>query len=97
MSQDREIDGPEIHVRFFAGAAAAFGTQEATLRLPQQATLGDALSALVAPGTVSSATPEAQRVLGRCTYLVNKVSTTALDTPLPDGSRVDVLPPFAGG
>ena len=38
------------------------------------------------------------RVIGVSSFLVNAVSAPADSlTPLADGDRVDVLPPFAGG
>lgn len=85
-----------IDVRFFAGAAQAFGTSQATVELPDGALLGDLLNALRS-GAVASAGESAGTVLGRCSFLVNKVSTKDEATPLADGIRVDVLPPFAGG
>ena len=41
---------------------------------------------------------EMARVIGVSSFLVNAVSAPADSlTPLADGDRVDVLPPFAGG
>lgn len=88
---------PQITVRFFAGAAQAFGTEELTLSFPDTVTLGAVLGALKTPGVAPDATSDASTVLGRSSFLVNKVSATKASTPVPDGARVDVLPPFAGG
>ncbi len=86
-------------VRFFAGAAQAFGTSQHTVEFEGD-TLGDLLEAL-REGAVESAGPDAPVVLSRCSFLVNKVSEnepSAELTPAEDGAlRVDVLPPFAGG
>jgi thiamineS protein len=38
------------------------------------------------------------RIIGVSSYLVNALSTPADSlTPLEDGDRIDILPPFAGG
>ncbi len=88
---------PTIDVRFFAGAAEAFGTDQLSLEFPEKTTLGAVLGALRTPGVAPDATPEASTVLSRCSFLVNKVSAKEASTPVTDGCRVDVLPPFAGG
>ncbi|MDO5645712.1 MAG: MoaD/ThiS family protein [Dermabacter sp.] len=85
-----------IDVRFFAGAAEAFGTDRLSLTLGDQATLGAALHALT-HGAAPGATDDAPTVLGRCSFLVDRVSASDPATPLADGARVDVMPPFAGG
>jgi molybdopterin synthase sulfur carrier subunit len=36
-------------------------------------------------------------VLTACSFLLDGVAVRDLSTALPDGSGVDVLPPFAGG
>ncbi|MCG7443867.1 MoaD/ThiS family protein [Dermabacter vaginalis] len=86
-------------VRFFAGAAHAFGTSQHTVEF-EGTTLGDLLEALRA-GAVESAGPDSATVLRRCSFLVNTVSEndpSAELSPGEDGTlRVDVLPPFAGG
>ena len=84
-----EIAAPEIAVRLFAGAAAEFGADEATVRAR---TVGDLVQALTA-----GASPEAARVIGRSSLLVDGVACTDHARALGPGTRVDVLPPFAGG
>ncbi len=37
------------------------------------------------------------RVLTACSFLLDGIAVRDLSTSLPDGSGVDVLPPFAGG
>lgn len=76
----------EVHL--FAAARAAAG--EAVLTV-QGETLGQVLAAAVgqAPGLAS--------VLDRCSVLVDGVAAHEDDMRVPPGSRVDVLPPFAGG
>ncbi|WP_422116818.1 MoaD/ThiS family protein [Brachybacterium sp. UNK5269] len=81
--------GPAISVHLFAGAAAAFGADTATVH---GATLQQALDELL-----RGASDEAARVVDRSSFLINAVACTDRDRALADGDRVDVLPPFAGG
>lgn len=80
---------PTIAVRLFAGAAAEFGADAATVH---GSTLGEALEDLL-----RTASADAARVVGRSSFLVNAVACTDRERVLADGDRVDVLPPFAGG
>ncbi|MGP9538741.1 MoaD/ThiS family protein [Brachybacterium sp. AOP43-C2-M15] len=80
---------PRIEVHLFAGAAAAYGADTATVRA---ATLGAAVDQLR-----GGASAEAARVIDRSSLLVNAVACTEHDRVLTEGDRVDVLPPFAGG
>lgn len=84
-----DTSAPEIAVRLFAGAAAELGADDATVRAR---TVGELVQALTA-----GATPEAARVIGRSSLLVDGVACTDHGRVLAPGSRVDVLPPFAGG
>ena len=84
-----EIAAPEIAVRLFAGAAAEFGADEATVRAR---TVGELVQVLIA-----GASPEATRVIGRSSLLVDGVACTDHARAFAPGTRVDVLPPFAGG
>ncbi len=79
-----------IHARFFAAARDAAGSEALDLE-PSEPTIAGLLAA------IGSTHPEADRILGRCSFLVNGRSTTDAAHPLVDGDRVDVLPPFAGG
>lgn len=80
---------PLIEVRLFAGAAAAFGADDARVRAR---TLAEAVAALQ-----DGAAAEAVQVIDRSSLLVNAVACTDRNRVLADGDRVDVLPPFAGG
>lgn len=78
------------HVRLFAAAADAVGMNEAVIAAGTTAELLEALSAKGAAN--------AEQVLAQCSLLVDSVATTSTDSvALQDDSRVDVLPPFAGG
>ena len=78
-----------VTVRLFAGAAEAFGSGETELEdVPD-------LAALV--NELSSDDGEIRRVLGKCSFFVDGEHQRDLKTALADGSRVDLLPPFAGG
>lgn len=78
-----------VTVRYFAGAAEAAGREE---ELVEASALGDLLQTIV-----SRHGDALERVLGRCSLLVDGQRADAPATPLPGGATVDVLPPFAGG
>lgn len=81
-----------VTLTYFAAAkAAAQGT--ATQEF-QAETIAQALKA-----AAQQHGAEFERVLGLCSFLVNGARATedALAMPLQGDTRVDVLPPFAGG
>lgn len=77
------------HIRYFAGAAEAAGTDSETR---DAASIGDLITQL---GAAHGA--ELTRVLTRCSLLVNGTRAADHAVPLTAGDQVDVLPPFAGG
>lgn len=81
-----------VRVRYFAGARAAAGVDEETVELPPRATVGDLVADLAARHGDGLT-----RVLTACSFLLDGVAVRDRTTGLPDGSGVDVLPPFAGG
>ena len=84
------VDSGLVQVHLFAAARAAAGVP--TLEV-DAGTLGEVLERLVAVA------PALASVLPRCSYLVDEVAArpSDLDRDVPPGSRLDVLPPFAGG
>lgn len=78
----------EVTVRYFAAAADAAGREEE--QLPGMPTVGELKSALVERYGDAMA-----RVLASGSFLVDGV--VSRDDARSLGSRVDVLPPFAGG
>ena len=78
-----------VTVRYFAGAAEAADTTEDRM---DAATIGDLRAQL---GTRYGS--EFDRILGRCSLLVNGSRAQDDAVPLVGGDTVDVLPPFAGG
>jgi molybdopterin converting factor small subunit len=80
-----------VRVRYFAGARAAAGVAEEDVRLPA-ATVRSVLSAVR-----ERRGPELDRVLARCSFLLNGVAVHDHATGIPDRAELDVLPPFAGG
>ncbi|GAA1396639.1 MoaD/ThiS family protein [Luteococcus peritonei] len=75
-------------VRWFAGAAAAAGTDRSEVDHQPQGTVA-AVLATVCPG--------AAEVLPRCTFLADGARVGG-DEPWPENAAtLDVLPPFAGG
>lgn len=83
-----------VDVHYFAAARAAAGRAQDTA---DAATLGELLDVLRQRHTGSTeAGMSFAEVLERCTFLVDGASATE-DAVLAGASRVDVLPPFAGG
>ncbi len=78
-----------LTVRYFAAARAAAGVTE-------ESVAGANLAALRAALVAAHGEPLG-RVLTSASFLVDGVAWRDLDAPLPPGSTVDVLPPFAGG
>lgn len=74
-------------MHLFAAARAAAGAS--VLTCPAGA-LSDVLDG------IEAAHPAFAAVRPQCSFLVDGLSAHA-DTDVPAGSRVDVLPPFAGG
>ncbi|MEV4540078.1 MoaD/ThiS family protein [Micromonospora echinaurantiaca] len=81
---------PPLTVRYFAGARAAAGRTEETV--PAGGTLDDLVTELTARhGDRLTA------VLRVASFLVDGVTCHDRQAPLPAGTTIDVLPPFAGG
>ena len=78
-----------VTVRLFAGAAEAFGRSETVIEGT------DDLAGLVSE--LASDDPRLREILDQCSFFVDGEHERALDTSLPEGCQVDVLPPFAGG
>lgn len=80
--------GETVAVRYFAAAAEAAGTVGE--RLPA-GTADEVRAAMVAAHGA-----DLERVLTRCALLADGRRVTGAD-PVPPGTTLDVLPPFAGG
>ena len=81
-----------VLVRYFASARAASGVEQETLRLPTGASVSHVLTAL------RERHPERlPRVLDAASFLLDGIAVRDTARALPDGSELDVLPPFAGG
>ncbi|MGA4506623.1 MoaD/ThiS family protein [Propionibacteriaceae bacterium G1746] len=78
-----------VTVRYFAAAADAAGTVQESL---QPGTLG----AVIAQMTTLHG-DRLGEVVGRCSLLLNGAKVVDHDVDIESGSRLDVLPPFAGG
>jgi sulfur-carrier protein len=81
-----------VQVRYFAGARGAVGLSEETLSMPTDSTVRDLVAELGGKHG-----EKLTRVLTACSFLLDGIAVRDLSTTLPDGSGVDVLPPFAGG
>ncbi len=87
MSPDDALD-QAVHVRYFAGAAAAAGVSSETY---PSATVGDLLIA------ITRRHERLHDILPKCSLLVDGVLVSSHETPVSPGATLDVLPPFAGG
>ena len=81
-----------VRVRYFAGARGAVGLSEETVSMPEGATVRDLVTELGAKHG-----EKLTRVLTACSFLLDGVAVRDQSVALPNGSGVDVLPPFAGG
>ena len=91
MPRDNDSASPAVStvtVRYWAGARAAAGVETDLLR--DCATVADAMAA------VEALHPGLAPVTAVSTLLLDGRATQR-DRPLPDGSVLEVLPPFAGG
>ncbi len=83
-----------MHVRYFAGARAAAGTDEETVRLEANTTPVDAAAVIDA---LHDRHTSLASVLPACSFLLAGLAVRDRSVAVPDGSTLDVLPPFAGG
>lgn len=84
-----------VHLRYFAAAADAAGTDSETVDLPGGSTIDDLVQHLG-----HSKGGDLPRVLGLCSFLLDGQAADPGQnlSPGADGAiRVDILPPFAGG
>ena len=79
---------PDAEIHLFAAARAAVG---ASMVAVEPGSLGDVLDGIEARHPAFAA------VRPRCSYLVDGLAVRGEDADVAAGSRVDVLPPFAGG
>lgn len=84
-----------IEVRYFAAAAAGVGRTTDRRSYEAPVTIGSLLADVERSAT--SADDRLGLVLGRCSFIVNGVTTRDRALQLADGDQLDVLPPFAGG
>jgi molybdopterin synthase sulfur carrier subunit len=76
-----------VQVRLFAVARAKAGSE---MIVCQPGTLASIIESLKAHGELAN-------VLPQCSYLVDGVACTELQSDIVAGSVIDVLPRFAGG
>lgn len=80
-----------MEVRFFAGAAEAAGTQRLEMDAAPDASIGGVVARL------GEGNARLTRVLAVSCLLLDGVRVSDPDRPVGAASRLDVLPPFAGG
>jgi sulfur-carrier protein len=79
---------PRVEIHLFAAARAAVGASVVEVDAGRLRAILDG---------IESAHPDFAGVRPRCSYLIDGVATHDTDVDVSSGSRVDVLPPFAGG
>jgi molybdopterin converting factor small subunit len=84
-----------IDVRYFAAAAAGVGRASERREYENPTSIGSVLDDV--ERSFSSADDRLGVLLGRCSFIVNGLSTRDRRLMLTDGDQLDVLPPFAGG
>lgn len=84
-----------IDVRYFAAAAAGVGRTEERREYDGPVTIGGVLADV--ERSAARADDRLGTVLGRCSFIVNGMTTRDREHRLADGDQLDVLPPFAGG
>lgn len=83
-----DVDHASVEVHLFAAARAAVGESMITADAGTLASILD---------NVARRYPEFARVRPQCSFLVDEVSCSDQAAVILAGSRIDVLPPFAGG
>ncbi|MBK4139920.1 MoaD/ThiS family protein [Corynebacterium macginleyi] len=85
-----------LTVHYFAAARAVAGVASEQVKAPT--TLGQLIDQLAKDhnGT-TDAGMSMKEVLERCNFLIDGAGNTQADSPLQGATRIDVLPPFAGG
>lgn len=81
----------QLQVRYFAGAAAAAGVDEESVEITGLTTLQELCEAL------ADRHPGLGVILEVSSLLVDQTPVADRARPLGAATRVDVLPPFAGG
>lgn len=90
--QERVHNCTTVTVRYFAAARAAAGVDEETLNVSAAGSVEDLLALVSARHCT-----ELNRVLGRCSFLLDGLIIHDRSVPVRGTSTLDVLPPFAGG
>ncbi|GAB2651074.1 molybdopterin synthase subunit MoaD2 [Saccharopolyspora gloriosae] len=85
-----------VRVRYFAGARAAAGVAEETLRV-SAGSPGPVRASDVIDAVLGAHDERLASVVPACSFLLNGVAVRDRSTSVDDGDELDVLPPFAGG
>lgn len=85
-----------VQVRYFAGARAAAGVPEETVRVARPD--GAAVTAAdVIAAALNLHDEKLSKVLPACSFLLDGVAVRDRSIEVSDDATLDVLPPFAGG
>lgn len=81
-----------VHLCYYAGARTAAGVPEERVVLADPATVATVLADVTLRRGAAL-----ERVVAACSFLLDGEAVHDRRTPVRDGCRLDVLPPFAGG
>lgn len=85
-----------MQVRYFAGARAAAGVREETVRITRPSG-GTVTASDVIAAALNLHDERLAKVLPACSFLLDGVAVRDRGIEVADGATLDVLPPFAGG
>lgn len=85
-----------VRVRYFAGARAAAGVAEETVRVARPDS-GAASAQDVIDAIMALHGPQLEKIVPACSFLLDGFALRDRSTEIAEGSELDVLPPFAGG
>ncbi len=83
------VESATVAVHYYAAARAAAGVTEESW---PSGTVAETIAVMIAAHGA-----ELNRVLARCSFLLDGVAVRDRATVAMPGARLDVLPPFAGG
>ena len=84
-----------VRVRYFAGARAAAGTDEETVRVASDS--GEVDVTTVIEALLDRHGRRLAGVVPACSFLLDGVAVRDRSARVPTDATLDVLPPFAGG
>lgn len=95
-ASERATTALAVKVRYFAGARAAAGVAEETVRI-ERGSGGVVTAADVIDAVLILHGEQLAKVVAACSFLIDGLAVRDRSIEVAEGSELDVLPPFAGG